>query len=472
MSVDTFMANSPYFKPPSSSFAGFDSHQQPLFSPLPPGLLLTAHDLSRLVKAAERMNAAAGGPVVAQEAPGDSPHVRLEALAAPPFRAASTGSNLYVDFSDTLPEDKADFVSALATEAAREPSGGHERNFSVSSEVAPQWSLPATAPTPTIASMQFPYDMGRLAQTAPDYGTWTRSVMPEPGTVPRTMSGAEYPLYAFDQTSNAYPMLGLVPGLPVLDQAAILDSFMQQAALTAASGATSSLSMESLLSGLSPSGASSSASLYSASTPPFPQSTVDATSTIGERPQLTRKLSTNSSSSTDRVAAVAPILLEMHREGSGDLAVATGIEQGGEQQPRRSLRPRAQPVRPRSPSFSSSSDEAPPSFKKQRSEPTTPHKTNGPAPIDHVTPKTLASASRTMYGVPPSSLTPAQLDNVVSRILERRGRNTEAARRSRGRKREHLDWMETRVKELEGENEDLKGKLDRLECFVKGFGRR
>lgn len=83
-------------------------------------------------------------------------------------------------------------------------------------------------------------------------------------------------------------------------------------------------------------------------------------------------------------------------------------------------------------------------------------------PLDGIPPRVLSSASQDMFHKPPSSLNPTQLERVVNSIMRKRSRNTEAARRSRCRRRDELQSLEDKIGLLRKENVRLKLRLQEL----------
>lgn len=88
---------------------------------------------------------------------------------------------------------------------------------------------------------------------------------------------------------------------------------------------------------------------------------------------------------------------------------------------------------------------------------------------DQIAPKVFASISRSLFQLQPDQLSPDQSQSVIQHVLAKRERNTEAARRSRGRRKEHLEYLEGRVNELERENGELR---ERLEVMGRELERR
>lgn len=325
----------------------------------------------------------------------------------PAFRMASTVSNYYVDFNDG-PEERDDFVSALATEAARE--GSHERSVTVESDFQGQ------------SAYQAAYK--------PAYSMDYKAGYAEPTTLPAAQlpwqpaQPADQPL-RFQQLPIELP----IP-MPIQLPVFVDPNLSTQQPFTA-----------------------------------DPSATLQSTSNSTSRQKLARNPS-SSSASTER-GMVAPILLEMHREGSGDIALATQSHPEASEPPakkRRTLRARKKRNPSPSPSASEFSDSSQPT--KRRAQPSA----GGHLSADQIPPKTLASTARSLFSLPPSSLSPAQMETVVRHIMQKRERNTEAARRSRGRRKEHIDWLESRVRELEAENGDLRARLSELENIVRANG--
>lgn len=87
----------------------------------------------------------------------------------------------------------------------------------------------------------------------------------------------------------------------------------------------------------------------------------------------------------------------------------------------------------------------------------------GADPSEFISPRVLNTTSQNMFSLPSSQLSEAQRQRCIDHILSKRSRNTEAARRSRERRREHLDELEGRVRELEEENERLRRRIWELE---------
>ncbi|KAI9021050.1 hypothetical protein DFJ74DRAFT_671637 [Hyaloraphidium curvatum] len=85
---------------------------------------------------------------------------------------------------------------------------------------------------------------------------------------------------------------------------------------------------------------------------------------------------------------------------------------------------------------------------------------------DYISPKVLATAATHLFSLPPAQLTASQRAQCVAQILAKRSRNTEAARRSRERRRGHVEELERRVGELEGENGGLRARVEELERLL------
>lgn len=91
-------------------------------------------------------------------------------------------------------------------------------------------------------------------------------------------------------------------------------------------------------------------------------------------------------------------------------------------------------------------------------------------PLDKIAPRVLSSTSQSMFKKPPSSLTDQQLQRAIGSILQRRSRNTEAARRSRERRQEQLHDLEDSIAVLEAQNRLLREKMQSLQSMVKAIG--
>lgn len=93
-----------------------------------------------------------------------------------------------------------------------------------------------------------------------------------------------------------------------------------------------------------------------------------------------------------------------------------------------------------------------------------------------ISPRVLNTAAQSLFGKSGDELTPSQRSQVVNHILSKRERNTESARKSRERRKSHLEGMEHRINELEEENERLKKRVRELEGRLgeggSGGGRR
>jgi hypothetical protein len=141
------------------------------------------------------------------------------------------------------------------------------------------------------------------------------------------------------------------------------------------------------------------------------------------------------------------------------------IKKEQDSEPRIALRER-KPVITRNSSVSSSSsesadqDSAPSPKRRKPSAARKKSAQTGPSdPSDHISPRVLASAAKLLFQLPVSQLIEAQKDEAVMHVLAKRSKNTEAARRSRGRRREHVEWLEGRVDGLENENGELREKI-------------
>jgi hypothetical protein len=93
---------------------------------------------------------------------------------------------------------------------------------------------------------------------------------------------------------------------------------------------------------------------------------------------------------------------------------------------------------------------------------------------DYISPKVLATSARNLYGVSTlAELTPDQKEACIAHIISKRSRNTEAARRSREKRREHVDELEAHVRDLEASNNGLKRRVAELEKMLgMGGGRK
>jgi len=78
----------------------------------------------------------------------------------------------------------------------------------------------------------------------------------------------------------------------------------------------------------------------------------------------------------------------------------------------------------------------------------------------------LNRAANEMFGCAAADLTAAQARKCKQQILTKRSRNTEAARRSRGKRREHVEEMEARLETLITENDGLRAQVLELETLV------
>jgi hypothetical protein len=94
-----------------------------------------------------------------------------------------------------------------------------------------------------------------------------------------------------------------------------------------------------------------------------------------------------------------------------------------------------------------------------------------PAPIaesggEKISAHALNRAANEVFGCGAADLTPAQVRKCRQQILIKRSRNTEAARRSRGKRREHVEEMETRLAALRTENDGLRIHILELEGLM------
>lgn len=86
----------------------------------------------------------------------------------------------------------------------------------------------------------------------------------------------------------------------------------------------------------------------------------------------------------------------------------------------------------------------------------------GRDPADEIPPRVLANTAFELFGLQPHELTPVQRQRCIDSIFERRKRNTESARKSRGRRKDYLETLENKLKELEEEKEELEQRLREL----------
>lgn len=84
--------------------------------------------------------------------------------------------------------------------------------------------------------------------------------------------------------------------------------------------------------------------------------------------------------------------------------------------------------------------------------------------------RVLNKHAEATFGVSAAELTPEQHREVVKKILTKRERNTNAARKSRSRQREVQDYLETRLTETERENSALKTKVAILTEMLTSLG--
>jgi hypothetical protein len=87
--------------------------------------------------------------------------------------------------------------------------------------------------------------------------------------------------------------------------------------------------------------------------------------------------------------------------------------------------------------------------------------------IEGITPKVLARFSIDAFNLSPAQLTMQQLSYIVELILARRQANRDSANKSRARKVQQVELLESRLVDAKVQNEKLKSKLKELEDRVK-----
>lgn len=87
-------------------------------------------------------------------------------------------------------------------------------------------------------------------------------------------------------------------------------------------------------------------------------------------------------------------------------------------------------------------------------------------PSEVVSARTLANTARTLFSTAVGNLTADEKEKCYNAIFAKRAKNTEAARRSRERKREYVEELENRVKELEEEVQRYKIERREMEEMI------
>lgn len=97
-------------------------------------------------------------------------------------------------------------------------------------------------------------------------------------------------------------------------------------------------------------------------------------------------------------------------------------------------------------------------------------KTTSRDPSELVSARTLSNTARAIFSMPADKLTPEQKQKCFDAIFAKRAKNTEAARRSREKRKEYVDELEMRVRELEEELRQSREEREELERVMMRQG--